>query len=135
MNDLISRQEAVQALVFAEEIGDMKCENLREVLEVLNRVPPTIQWISVTERLPKFDEVVLVWVENKDPNGRFRFNNPGIHTAQLRDKVPKHDPEGRKNIWGIPGYDSEWTVWGWSYFSEPDIKAWMPLPEPYREVE
>ena len=74
-----------------------------------------------------------MWVENKDPKGR--FNRPGIYTAQLRDKVPQHDPDGKRNFWGIPGYDSVWTVWAWSYFSEPDVIAWMPLPEPYKSLK
>ena len=103
---------------------DLAMESLRQ---------PAQRWIPVTERLPEFDKLVLVWVENKDTKGR--FNKPGIYTAQLKNKEPKHDPEGKMNFWGIPGYDSEWTVWAWSYFSEPDVKAWMPLPVPYKEVE
>lgn len=88
------------------------------------------EWIPVNERLPEFDVEVLAYVRNKDPEGR--FNADGIYTATLQDKVPEPDPEGKNNIWGIPGYDSEWTVYSWSYFSEPDVIAWMPLPEPYK---
>ena len=47
MNDLIDRQAAIRTLVFAEETGDMKCGKLREVLEVLNRVPPAQCWTPV----------------------------------------------------------------------------------------
>ena len=94
---------------------------------------PTIDaephWIPCSERLPEFDVKVLAYVKNKDPEGR--FNKDGIYTAELKDKVPMHDPEGKKNFWGIPGYDSEWTVWAWSYFTEPNVLAWMPLPKPY----
>lgn len=86
------------------------------------------KWISVNDALPPFDQKVLAFVKNKDPNGR--FNPDGIYVAELKDKIPVPDPKGEKNVWGIPGYDSEWTVWSWSYFSEPCVTHWMPLPEP-----
>ena len=85
-------------------------------------------WISVKDRLPAFDQRVLAFVTNKDPERR--FNRDGVYIAELKDKIPKHDPEGKKNMWGIPGFDSEWTVWAWSYFSEPCVTHWMPLPLP-----
>ena len=89
-------------------------------------------WISVEDCLPAFDQRVLAFVTNKDPERR--FNRDGIYIAELKDKIPKHDPEGKKNFWGLPGYDSEWTVWAWSYFSEPCVTHWMPLPLPPTEV-
>ena len=93
-----------------------------------NEIP---KWISVKDRLPEFKERVLAYVKNKDSEGR--FNREGVYVAQLEDKVPKHDPEGKRNFWGIPGYDSEWTVWAWSYFTEPEVTHWRPLPEPPKE--
>jgi hypothetical protein len=90
------------------------------------------RWISVEERLPAFDRKVLAWVENKDPKGRINGKH-GIYVAELKDKEPKPDPEGKRNFWGIPGYDSVWTVWSWSYFTEPDVRYWKPLPEPPKE--
>lgn len=88
-------------------------------------------WISVKYRLPKFNQKVLAWVKKKDPEAR--FNRDGIYIAELRDKTPKPDPKGRHNFWGLPEFDSEWTVWAWSYFAEPDVTHWMPLPEPPKE--
>lgn len=133
-NDLIGREAAMKFTTPEDwETPDEKWRPESEYGKFIESLPPAQRWIPVTERLPEFDELVLVWVENKDPKGR--FNRPGIHTAQLRDRKPEHDPEGKKNVWGIPGYDSEWTVWAWSHFSEPDVKAWMPLPEPYEEME
>ena len=85
------------------------------------------KWISVNDALPPFDQKVLAYVKNKDPNGR--FNPDGIYVAELKDKIPVSDPKGEKNIWGVPWYDSEWTVWAWSHFSEPCVTHWMPLPE------
>ena len=39
MNDTISRQAAITALTFAKETGNMKCGELKGVIEVLNRLP------------------------------------------------------------------------------------------------
>ena len=89
------------------------------------------EWISVKDRVPEFNQKVLAFVKNKDPQGR--FNRDGVYVAMLEDKVPTPDPEGKKNFWGIPGYDSEWSIYGWSYFTEPDVTHWMPLPEPPKE--
>lgn len=40
MDDLISRKAAITALTFAKETGEMKCGELKGVIEVLNRLPP-----------------------------------------------------------------------------------------------
>ena len=48
--DLISRQAAITALVYAKETGTMKCGELKCVIEVLNKVPSAQpmrgRWIS-----------------------------------------------------------------------------------------
>ena len=141
MNDLISRQAAIDAMnTRLEDIkltwrGKVKKSeiamylDMRGVIETLPSAQPEQRWIPCSERLPEFDVKVLAYVKNKDPKGR--FNKDGIYTATLEDKVPVHDPEGKRNFWGIPGYDSEWTVWSWSYFTETNVLAWMPLPEPW----
>lgn len=103
MNDLISRQDAVKALVFAEETGDMKCEKLREALEVLNSVPPAQQWIPVSERLPDEDASVLASIKN--------------HSFEVA--VGEIDGEV---FWIVDGF-----------IPLDDVIAWMPLPEPYKE--
>lgn len=156
MDDLISRQAAIEALEqiryalweidipsptvpeYIEHHRDVqnvmkRIDEIRDKMERLPSAQPEHRWIPCSERLPEFDVKVLAYVKNKDPEGR--FNKDGIYTATLEDKVPVHDPEGKKNFWGIPGYDSEWTVWSWSYFTEPNVLAWMPLPEPYKEGE
>ena len=100
-----------------DEVSDFHAADVREN-----------KWFSVNDTLPPFDQKVLAFVKNKDP--KCRFNPDGIYIAELKDKIPVPDPKGEKNVWGIPGYDSEWTVWSWSYFSEPCVTHWMPLPEP-----
>lgn len=87
-----------------------------------------MEWISVDNGLPPIKKKVLVYVKNKDTKGR--FNKDGVYIAKLEDKIPKHDMTGKSNFWGIPSYDSEWEIWGWSYFTEPLVTHWMSLPEP-----
>ena len=119
----VNRDELIKALRYDRDQYDKGYHDA--MLEQKN------EWISVKDRLPEFKELVLAYVKNKDSKGR--FNREGVYVAQLEDKVPKHDPEGKKNFWGIPGYDSEWTVWAWSYFIEPEVTHWRPLPEPPKE--
>ena len=112
------------------ELRDIETDDpeIREAYALAIAALSRDRWISVEERLPAFDRKVLAWVENKDPEGRFNGKH-GIYVAELKDKEPKPDPEGKRNFWGIPGYDSVWTVWSWSYFTEPDVRYWRPLPD------
>ena len=78
------------------------------------------QWIPCSERLPKTDNIndinsfnVLLWVKNKTHPEK---------EAQIY----------LGNFWGIETKPCDWTIWGWSYFNEPEVIAWMPLPKPYK---
>ena len=89
------------------------------------------RWIPVSERLPVTDNEnsinnynVLLWVKNKSHPER----KPQIYLGKLR-YVDGDDGSG--NFWGIKTKPCDWTIWEWSYFSEPEVIAWMPLPEPY----
>lgn len=93
------------------------------------------KWIPVSERLPETDGEnsinsynVLLWVREKNnPN-----DEPQIYIGKL---LHLEGDDGSGNFWGIKINASEWTIWGWSYFREPEVIAWMPLPEPYRGEE
>lgn len=96
---------------------------------------PTIDavphWIPVSERLPKTDGEnsinsynVLLWVREKNNPD----DEPQIYIGKL---LHLEGDDGSGNFWGIKINPSEWTIWGWSYFREPEVIAWMPLPKPY----
>jgi hypothetical protein len=90
------------------------------------------QWIPVNKKLPKTDNKndinsfnVLLWVKNKTHPER----EAQIYLGKLRHV---DGDDGSRNFWGIKTEPCEWTIWGWSYFNEPEVIAWMPLPESYK---
>lgn len=87
------------------------------------------EWIPCSERMPEHGEQVLLWVKEK--GDRPLSIKPDYHVGRLEHM--NGDPDGKSNFWGIPVKPCEWRMQGWSYFFEPDVLAWMPLPERYRE--
>ena len=89
-------------------------------------------WIPVNKKLPKTDNKndinsfnVLLWVKNK--------THPEKEAQIYLGKLMHVDgDDGSGNFWGIKTEPCEWTIWGWSYFNEPEVIAWMPLPEPWK---
>ena len=90
-----------------------------------------MKWIPVTESLPEqeltntYKGNVLLCVRHKSKPE----NGTNIYIGKLRP-IPEDDGSG--NVFGVPCKGSDWTIWGWSYYSEPEVLAWMPLPEPYK---
>ena len=73
---------------------------------------PVPQWIPVTERLPEKEGRYLVTIES----GRVVEIDWGDPDIDLTKEKVFHK------------WDSEmWQCW------EPNVIAWMPLPEPYKE--
>lgn len=99
--------EHVQAFAYKGNTS-IPIEALNMAIDVLEQEP---KWIPCSERLPKYRQIVIVssyW---------------GVNTA-YRDSVSE---DGTDDYWELIERDS--TV-GSVY-----IYAWMPLPEPYKEVE
>lgn len=69
------------------------------------------RWIPVEERLPKEDDLVLVAV-----NGIYNH-------ITFRDAIEL----------GEFCSDGTWFIDGYPDWDNPNIVAWMPLPEPYQE--
>ena len=112
--------------------GCLEFGQLAEWLKELKQLREQTRWIPVSERLPKTDNEndinsfnVLLWVKNKTHPER----EAQIYLGKLRHV---DGDDGSRNFWGIKTEPCEWTIWGWSYFSEPEVIAWMPLPEQWK---
>lgn len=85
-----------------------------EPKEVLQLKKNAVQWIPVTERLPERNESVLLCMKSRSSR-----TGMCIQTGSYDN--------GFWFIQGAAGYESLATF-------EFHVLAWMPLPEPYREV-
>lgn len=89
------------------------------------------KWIPVSERLPETDntneinefDVLLAVRPKKHPE-----RTPQVYIGKQR---PVEGDDGSGNFWDIKIAPCKWTIWGWSYFQEPEVLAWMPLPKAY----
>ena len=137
MNDLISRQAAIDALDGKIEItGRTNAEAVkgyvRLVKDRLERLPsaqPEQRWIPCSERLP----------ENNDPvNVTWVNHNPEVYYADIKDKpftATAHYHNGRWYWFSsvTQDYLNEYDVWTPDLVDKDvEITAWMPLPEAYR---
>ncbi len=95
-----------------------------KVIELAQR--NEMQWISVEDQLPEsncensHEGDVLCYIPPRD----------GVkqHGLRLGKLCPVAATDGSKNFWGKPTPETDWTVWGWSYFEKPVVTHWMPLP-------
>lgn len=85
------------------------------------------EWISVKDKLPNYDEKVLVYVPKRDG-----CSQNGIFTANYK---PIKADDGSGNFWRVPTKACEWTVWSWSYFEHPVVTHWIPFPIPPTKAE
>lgn len=123
MDDLISRQEAIDALIdrFADEdspcIEYMVYWDHGMVIDTLKKVPTAQQWIPCSERMPEED--------NETGNGVQYSNAVLITVFNKKDEETIIDFAHTANgTWY--SYVSDCSIpHGWK------VLAWMPLPEPY----
>ena len=80
------------------------------------------KWISVKERMPAKGEKVLLYIPEREG-----CKQHGMYLGEV-EKV-EADPKGEHNLWGLPTPGSNWSIDGWSYFEEPIVTHWMPLPD------
>ena len=138
VGDMVSRTAVIK--IFSqlwdciEEIADK--EEWEDVCKTTaNELPSAQQWIPCSEKLPETDNKanineydVLLLVRPKDHPEQI----PQIYIGKLKHI---NGDDGSGNFFKIKIPPCDWTIWGWSYFREPEVLAWMPLPEPYKEVE
>lgn len=72
------------------------------------------RWISVESKLPEPGQEVLLLAHGWE--GRLHY-------------IGKLEPSPAQEGFFGKSKASEWTIWGWSYFREPKVTHWMPLPE------
>jgi hypothetical protein len=87
---------------------DKRKELVDEACALAAKVLRNSEWISVKDRLPQTDELVLVIVSGK-PNGNTTLED----AYQLAD------------------YDQNegWILVNWPEWETPKVSYWMPLPE------
>ena len=145
MEDLIKRADAIEAYSDIYWIDDRLNLAFREELDKIDekiRNIPTVEiadrpqgWIPCSERLPETDntneinefDVLLAVRPKKHPE-----RTPQVYIGKLR---PVEGDDGSGNFWGIKTASCEWTIWGWSYFREPEVLAWMPLPKLWKGAD
>ena len=132
--------------IYADDEPSVKAEKLyqicgetqpKEVTEWLKEYFPGIaiealsaetvqEWIPVSERLPDKDDTVLIFLNSEERtwHGEYRRIEFGMYSDDRDD----HDGPG----WM---YLNESGTDYWADLFDDDVLAWMPLPEPYREVE
>lgn len=70
---------------------------------------PTQRWIPVTERLPEVRQGVIMSTKNWTGEGCY---------------------------WETTKHHVIWKEYGWNAtYWDDEVVAWMPMPEPYKEVE
>ena len=85
----------------------------KNIFEIIKEQPQVGGWIPVSERLPENECGVLVTVNGKHNNITF------IDALEIAE------------------YDSTegWIIEGYLDWTNPDVTAWQPLPEPFKESD
>ncbi len=119
-------QEAADAI---EELSRLH-EAQRQNLIALMNEEPEMEWIPVTERLPKDNEAVNVTWINRDPASYYQHikDKPFVATGVYY--------RGQWYWWSsvVEDYLAEYGKCDFEKIDEAiDITHWMPLPEPPKE--
>ena len=101
------KDELIERLAAYEDTG-LTPEEIKELKE--NKNP---RWIPVEERLPEEDTIVLLTVS-------------GLYSC-----ITFSDATELGNLCS----DGSWFIEGYPDWDNPEVTAWMPLPEPYQGKE
>lgn len=125
----MTRKEAIEILKRNKPTSDPRrcgielCEAVDMAIEALQE-PQVGDWVPVSERLPE-EEGKYLCAYGKNFMRVYSFSND-LYSVDDYD-FAKYKFEKKK---GFYTYDSEW-----GYLEVDFIKAWQPLPEPYKEGE
>ena len=95
--------------------------NLRLTVQEMPEIEKS-SWISVKERMPEKGEKVLLYIPEREG-----CKQHGMYLGAAGEV--EEDPKGEHNLLGRPTPGSNWRISGWSYFEEPIVTHWMPLPD------
>lgn len=133
---MIYKQEAIDAIevyrrntehILGEDSEIVKAIKTCEML--VQEVEETERWIPVSERLPEFVKTV-----NEGYMDEMQLSDIVLVTngKEIGPSELVKDGETDESFWAAPcGY--EWPIG--VHMDANEIIAWMPLPEPYKEVE
>ena len=133
--DIIYREDAIEVVKKWFEVIRLIPDILINSIISIPSADRPQEWIPCSERLPETDNTneinefdVLLFVRPKKHPER----TPQVYIGKLR---PVEGDDGSGNFWSVKTAPCEWTIWGWSYFQEPEVLAWMPLPEPWKGAD
>ena len=131
MNDFISRQGALDLLsanvLYLETESDalrvgQYIKDVKDGIRNLPAIEPRRgRWIPVTERLPEENGMYLVTMTEKAKAEELGFDLDEIEVSKMRYN---------SNGWQLPRHIPSWI----NEVVKDEVIAWMPVPEPYREV-
>lgn len=123
MSDLIDRQAAIEVLSWFTQTDPLGYTP-RQILSALPSAQPEQRWIPVSERLPEEDTEVLISYRYKEGEGDTSHVDIDITTY------------GQMYFGGNKvGNNKHWRAPFEYFYSNYEVIAWMPLPEPYKEGE
>lgn len=128
MSDYISREEAIKAFGRCADMDfPYVCEETpREILEAVKST-----WIRVKDKLPDNNDAVIVTFVNRDPEQYY------IKIKDVPFTAVAHCHKG-KWWWFSATCQDYLNEYGRSPGDQVsksiEIIAWMPMPEPYKEV-
>ena len=126
MSDLISRQQAIEAINHICPVDtEYDCTlldrvDVRCVLSDLPSAQPEQRWIPCSERLPEEYGEFLVTMTEKAKAKDLGFDIDETYIRKMRYN---------SNGWQLPRHIPSWI----NEAVKDEVLAWMPLPEPYQE--
>lgn len=129
MDDLISRQQAIDALIewYGYEPSDIGA--FENIIDKLPSAQPEPRWIPCSERLPEDIRPVIVTWKNTDPKSYYQYivGKHFMGTACYKNgKWYWYSSTTEDMLAEYGRYDSE------EFDEAIECIAWMPLPEPYK---